>query len=427
MKVTVTAMLNTISAYWHMIGVGVVVLVLLLVPDDHRSFGSIFTDTVNATGWGGESATGFGSIVFWYVFLTGLLMAQYTITGFDASAHVAEETRDASRSAAVGMYMSVVASVFFGFILLVAVTLALPAEPTIDLYIIPTSWVAAMGQSWGTFILFICCVAQLFCLTASVTSASRMLFAFSRDRAVPGHQLWRRVAPNRIPRNAVIAICVAAAALMLPTLYNFFVGYYVGTGIAVIGLYIAFILPVILRYRMKDAFEPGAWSLGKHYKWIDPIAIVWVFFISIVFLMPPYTISAPWKDGFTWEAVNYAPLLVGGALLLFGGWWVLSANKWFKGPVRMGTEEELERLEEEQTGQLRDSDRSQVGLARQLLRGAPRGAPRAFSRRAPRRTRARPPSARAARSARSHTRRSRSRARRRPTARRPTSPRGSRT
>ena len=352
MKITVTAMLNTISAYWHMIGVGVIVFVLLLVPDEHRSFTSIFTDTVNATGWGGSPAPDtFGSIVFWYVFLTGLLMAQYTITGFDASAHTAEETHKASRAAAVGMYMSVVASVFFGFILLIAVTLALPAEPTIDLYIIPTSWVSSMGQSWGTFLLFICCIAQFFCLTASVTSASRMLFAFSRDRAVPGHQLWRRVARNRIPHMSVIAIVVASAAIMLPTLYNFFVGYYVGTGIAVIGLYIAFILPVILRYRMKDSFEHGAWSLGKHYKWIDPIAIVWVFFISIVFLMPPYSISAPWEDGFTWEAVNYAPILVGGALLLFGGWWVLSANKWFKGPVRMGTEEELERLEEEQLGQ----------------------------------------------------------------------------
>src|SRR4029453_1311061 len=78
MKITVTAMLNTISAYWHMIGVGVIVVGLLLVPDEHRSFTSIFTDTVNATGWGGSSAPDtFGSIVFWYVFLTGLLMAQY--------------------------------------------------------------------------------------------------------------------------------------------------------------------------------------------------------------------------------------------------------------------------------------------------------------------------------------------------------------
>ena len=54
-------------------------------------------------------------------------MAQYTITGFDASAHMAEETQQASRTAAVGMYMSVVASVIFGFILLVAVTFAIPS------------------------------------------------------------------------------------------------------------------------------------------------------------------------------------------------------------------------------------------------------------------------------------------------------------
>ena len=196
------------------------------------------------------------------------------------------------------MYMSVVASVFFGFILLVAVTLALPAGADDRPLHHPTSWVAAMGQSWGTFILFICCFAQFFCLTASVTSASRMLFAFSRDRAVPGHQLWRRVGAEPDPQvRGHRHRRAASAALMLPTLYNFFVGYYVGTGIAVIGLYIAFILPVDPAYRMKDEFEPGAWSLGKHYRWIDPIAIVWVFFISIVFLMPPYSISAPWKDG----------------------------------------------------------------------------------------------------------------------------------
>ena len=112
-----------------------------------------------------------------------------------------------------------------------------------------------------------------------------------------------------------------------------------------IGLYIAFILPVILRYRLGDKFEHGAWSLGKHYKWIDPIAIVWVAFISILFLLPPYKASVTVGGRFTWEAANYAPILVGGALLLFGGWWVLSAKKWFKGPVRMGTEEELEQIE----------------------------------------------------------------------------------
>jgi hypothetical protein len=112
----------------------------------------------------------------------------------------------------------------------------------------------------------------MFCLTASVTSASRMMFAFSRDRAVPGHKLWRKVAPNRVPVAAVCAIGVLAWALMIPTYWNAATGYLVGTSIAVIGLYIAFILPVILRFRMGDRFVPGAWTLGKHYKWIDWIA-----------------------------------------------------------------------------------------------------------------------------------------------------------
>ena len=76
---------------------------------------------------------------------------------------------------------------------------------------------------------------------------------------------------------------------MIPAIWNYLVGYLVGTGIAVIGLYIAFILPVILRFRSSDSFEPGPGASGKHYKWIDAIAIVWVVFICIVFLMPPYS------------------------------------------------------------------------------------------------------------------------------------------
>jgi amino acid transporter len=349
MNVNITALLNKISAYWHMAGVAVIVGILLIVPDNHQSLGYAFGETVNATGFG-TGTENFGSFVFIYVFLTGLLMAQYTITGFDASAHLAEETRNASRAAAVGMYMSVVVSVIFGFILLLAVTLAIPSTAgAVEniAFIVPWSWAESMGQGWAEALLFICVVAQFFCVTASITSASRMLFAFSRDGAVPGHRRWRQVGKNRVPQLAVLAIVVLSALIMVPAYWNYLVGYLVGTGIAVIGLYIAFILPVILRFRLGDRFEPGAWSLGKHYKWIDLVAIIWVAFITLIFLLPPYKSSVPWADEFTWEALNYAPILVGGALLLFGGWYVLSAKKWFKGPVRQGTEEELERIERE--------------------------------------------------------------------------------
>jgi amino acid transporter len=203
-----------------------------------------------------------------------------------------------------------------------------------------------MSQNWSEALLFIAVVAQFFCLTASTTSASRMLFAFSRDRAVPGHALWRQVARNRVPHYAVIGIVVAAAIIMIPAIWNYLIGYYVGTGIAVVGLYIAFILPVILRFRKGDAFEHGAWSLGNNYKWLNVIAIIWVGFICIVFFLPPYKVSIPGQEGWSWEFVNYAPALVLGALILFGGWWLISAKNWFKGPVRMGSDVELEQLEE---------------------------------------------------------------------------------
>src|SRR5215218_3420466 len=277
LKVPITAALNSFSAWWHMVGVLVIVGILIVVPDEHKSVGYVFGETVNNTGFSGSN---FSSIVFWYVFATGLLMAQYTITGYDASAHMSEETRQASRGAAWGMVMSVVVSVIFGFILLVAVTFAIPNVSNDDLVgagqgIVTFIWTESMSERWAEFLLFIAVVAQTFCTIASVTSASRMMFAFSRDRAVPGHQLWRRVSrADRVPIYTVWAICVLSFALMIPTLSNAFVGYAVGTSIAVIGLYIAFVLPIILRLRAGEAFERGAWHLGRHYKWIDWVAIV---------------------------------------------------------------------------------------------------------------------------------------------------------
>jgi amino acid transporter len=168
------------------------------------------------------------------------------------------------------------------------------------------------------------------------------MFAFSRDGAVPGSAIWRRVSANRVPVNAVIAICVLAWALMIPTLANGVVGYAVGTSIAVIGLYIAFALPIILRIRQGDRFQHGAWSLGNHYKWIAPLSVAWIALVCVLFLLPFSPSGIPGPD-FDWELVNYAPITVLGALVLFGGWYFLSARKWFTGPVREIDDAELGR------------------------------------------------------------------------------------
>jgi len=352
--IRITSGLNVVSAWWHMIGVAVVVGILIIVPNDHQSLSYVFTERVNNSGFGGDT-TSFANPAFWLVLGLCFLLAQYTITGFDASAHTAEETHKASRFAAVGIWTSVVVSVIFGWILLLAVTFSIPStegalEVVNDLgFLVPWIWTESMSQNWAEVLLFICVVAQFFCLTASTTSASRMMFAFSRDGAVPGHQLWRRVSRHRVPVWSVFGVAFFSAVLMIPAVWNYFVGYLVGTSIAVIGLYIAFVIPVYLRLRKGDSWdEPRAWSLGRHYKWIDVVSLLWVGLITILFLIPLYKVGLPWNDPFDWRFTNYAILWFAGIGLVFGGWWALSAKNWFKGPVRMGTEEELERLEAQQ-------------------------------------------------------------------------------
>ena len=151
---------------------------------------------------------------------------------------------------------------------------------------------------------------------------------------------------RRVPAYAVAAICVLAWALMLPTLSNAAVGYLVGTSIAVIGLYIAFAFPIYLRWRAGDRFEHGVWSLGNHYKWIDPLALLWILLICILFLAPSVPQGIPWQRPTSrgiWRTTPRSRSAAPSSCSAAGG--CISANRWFKGPIRQGSEEELERIE----------------------------------------------------------------------------------
>ena len=150
-----------------------------------------------------------------------------------------------------------------------------------------------------------------------------------------------------MPVNAVLAIGVLAWLIMVPSLFSL-VAYLVATSIAVIGLNIAFVLPIILRIRAGSRFERGAWSLGRHYRWVSPLAVAWIAFICVVGILPVSPKGVPGAADFDWELVNFAPITVGAALILFGGWYLLSARKWFTGPIReAGSDAELADIERE--------------------------------------------------------------------------------
>ncbi len=319
--VNLVRVLSDVSAWWHLAGVAIIVAVLAVVPDQHKPISEVFLEVRNETGFTFAGAAG-------YAVLVGLLMAQYTYTGYDASAHVAEETHDASRSAPRGIVMSVVVSVVAGFVLLFAITWSIQdyaAERTTGLGLPPAQiFIDAAGHDLGTFLLFICVVAQVFCGMASVTANSRMAYAFSRDGALPGSRIWKRVNPRTGTPTNSIWLCVACSSLLvLPSLWNT-TAYLAATSIAVIGLYIAYVAPVFLRRRRAD-FAVGPWNLGR---WSAPVgwtAVVWVVIICVLFVLPT---SGP----VTASTFNYTIVAVGVVLGSAWLWWVLSARHWFTGP-----------------------------------------------------------------------------------------------
>jgi amino acid permease (GABA permease) len=333
--IRLVALLNDVSVWWHIIGVLIIVAVLAFVPSHHLPASQVFGHFVNDTG------LGVGTL---YVVLIGLLLAQYTFTGYDASAHMTEETHQAAVAGPRGIVMSIVVSLFAGWILLIGLTFAIQhyePERTSATGVPPAQiFIDAVGNTGGKLLLLIAIGAQLFCGMSSVTANSRMIYAFSRDGALPGSAFWHRVNKRtRTPTNAIWLAAGAAFLLGLPYLKNY-TAYAAVTSIAVIGLYIAYVMPTFLRLRLGQSFERGPWHLGRWSYVVGWTAVIWVGIITILFMLPQ---ASP----ITWLSFNYAVVAVAVVLGFASIYWFASAKNWFTGPKVQGTAEELAAIEHE--------------------------------------------------------------------------------
>ncbi len=336
------AIINNVSVWWHVFGAAAVVGILIFAPTHHQSLKWMFTTQINNSGFSNNS--------YWfYVLPLGFLLTQYTITGFDASAHLSEETHGAHMAAARGIWQSIFYSAIGGYILLMAFLYAATNtdvinsfDPKVNPYgggSIISLLITALGDgALFKLVMIITTSGQIFCVAACLTSCSRMMFAFSRDGAVPGGNIWKKVNKHRVPLNAVLVSAVIGVIITLPALYKSPTGaptaFYAVVSVAVIGLYLAFLIPIYLRWKMGDKFVGGQWTLGSKYKWMNLIAVIEIAVISIYFILPFTPTGIPGHKDFTWTAVNYAPILTFGALLILWIWWHMSVKKWFKGPVR---------------------------------------------------------------------------------------------
>ena len=335
---------NNISVGWHVFGVIVIIALLIFGPDSHQGVGWVFGHKINNTGF---HDGGTGGLPFWFLVMpVGFLLTMYTITGYDASAHAAEETRDAAVAASQGVWRSVFYSALIGWFVLLALLFAVNSEKAVNdggggsIPLITD----ALSSGSAKLVILICTIGQLFCVMAGLTSASRTWYAFSRDRGMPGWSVFRRINRRRVPFNAVMAVSFFAILITIPALWGnkngFPFAFFALTGICTVGLYIAYVLPVYLRLRAGDNFVPGPWNLRHHHRWINMGAIA-MGVICVIALDMPFTHAAvPWNDDFDATALNYTPLvlLVG---IIVGIWWKIDAKNRYTGPV--STLDEVER------------------------------------------------------------------------------------
>jgi amino acid permease (GABA permease) len=344
--IRLVALLNDVSVWWHILGVLIIVGAVtfgLKAGVHHESVKYVFTDLENLSGF---------KIGWWYILPVGLLMAQYTFTGYDASAHMTEETHAASRSGPRGIVMSILISLIAGWVLLIGLTFAIQKSNyagEAGAIVAPAQiWIDSIGRFGAELLLLIVIFAQLFCGMSSITANSRMIYAFSRDGALPGSRIWHQVNKRtRTPTNAIWLGAGGAFILGLPWLWNS-AAYFAVTSIATIGLYIAYVTPTFLRLRQGENFQRGPWHLGRRTYAIGWTAVVWVVFIAILFMLPQFAAAGKTSwPGFSWKTFNYAPVAVAVVIGYAGISWLVSARKWFTGPKVQGTPEELAAIERE--------------------------------------------------------------------------------
>ena len=355
--IRIVAFLNDMSVWWHIGTVLVIVGALFLISSGkaHADISPFAIGPLDTTMTASPLGFNLGPAIGYAVpvaFLFSLLQAQWTYTGYDASAHVAEETVSARLSSAWGVFISVAVSAVVGYIVLLGVVTHLP--PLDQVMNCDPTKVALCSQYYGgTAVVFstlsynlgtlgdllgaAIAVAMSLCGLASIAAAGRMLFAFSRDHGVPGSPWLRKVSHRfRTPANATVAIVVFSYLLTNAAyIAGGFTAIAIVTAISTIALYWAYGVPIFLGIFGKQEWRDHAvWKMGRFSRPIAALACLWIALISVLFLWP--------TSGNPWTLIAYAVFL--GFLLVYYFAW---ARRRFKGPIVEVGEEELTEIERE--------------------------------------------------------------------------------
>ncbi|KAH7524557.1 hypothetical protein FEM48_Zijuj06G0132000 [Ziziphus jujuba var. spinosa] len=318
----------------EVIGGLIVIIMLPLVAQPTRSASYVFTHFETS-----PESTGISSIP--YAAILSLLLSHYALYGYDAAAHLTEETKGADKAGPVAILSSIGIVTVFGWAYNLALTFSIrdldylydPKNETagvlVPAQIMYDAFQGRFHNSSGA-IIFLCIiwVSYFFCGLSVTTTAARVVYALSRDKGIPFSPVWRKLDPkNKVPKNAVW-LCAAISMLLGLPILKLDVVFTAIISISTVGWVGGYAVPILARLVMEEEkFKPGPFYLGKARRPICLVAFLWICYTCSVFLLPTvYPLRL--------KTFNYAPIALGVCLTLIMLWWFVDARKWFKGPVR---------------------------------------------------------------------------------------------
>ncbi|KAM0176219.1 hypothetical protein ACHAPF_005085 [Botrytis cinerea] len=276
---------------------------------------------VNGTEW----PTGFA-------FLMGFLSVIWTLAGYDAPFHLSEECSNANIAGPRAIVMTAQLGLWLGWaiILVIAYTVKDIQDVVSGEYGQPMGSLClqVLGPKAGLAMFSLNMVAQFSVGQGVTVVSSRVVYAYSRDGALPGSHWLKQVNPRtKTPVYAVWFVLTLGALLGL-LMFASPVAIGAVFSMGAIAQYIAFVFPIALKvFSAKGRFRPGPWNLGRFSTPIGVVAVGWVSLIIPILCFPSVT-GADLND----LNMNYTCLIYGGTMTLAMCWYAISARKWFKGP-----------------------------------------------------------------------------------------------
>jgi amino acid transporter len=310
--------LGLTSIFWHCIGSFLISLVLLIKTPSKQSLLTVLTKFENTTGWDNV-----------YVSLIGGLMAQFTFTGYDGSAHISEETKNPSVSAPKGIVYSIIISFFVGWFYMISLLLCI--EDKIYDEVLSSSFPiyniikSTLGKSPMSFVLILAIIGALFlCSLSIMTSASRVVYAFARDGALPKF-LSNVNTRSFIPVNSVILVTSCVALLGIPSIFSTW-AFNAVVSVSTVATYCSYTIPILCKlYYAKESFTPGPFNLGKWSTFLGYVSVVWAGLISFLFVLPT-------QYPITFENFNYSLIFLVLLIVFVLLKWRIGAHSWYNGP-----------------------------------------------------------------------------------------------